>query len=472
MGRRSFAITIVLIWAFGGARAAAADPLTTADGYRGIWYMNQPQADRFKYKYSGGFATYPQQHVPMAVYSKDANKTFFVFGGKVGEANRISNIVSYYDHATGVVPRPRVVLSRETNDTHYNPTLCVDAAGHVYVFCNSHGQGSELKTDDPTHGKSYVFRSLKPHAIDEFEKVYEGNFSYSQAWAVDGGLMWLHTRYDKNNRRLFYAYSTNGKEWAEPAPLARMAAGSYQISWAQGQTVATVLDHHPQAGGLNARTNLYYLQSTDFGRTWTTAAGVPVELPLTQTDNAALVYDYEGDGLLVYMKDLAFDEGGRPVVLYLTSKSYKSGPDGGTRQWRTARWTGRAWEIHDAFTSDHNYDHGSLYVEPDGAWRVIAPTEPGPQEGTTGGQVAVHVSKDRGKTWTKQATWPTANDRNATYVRRPWRAHDGFYAYWADGDALKPSESDLYFATQSGDVFRLPRKMDGETARPEAVPPR
>lgn len=29
------------------------------DGYRGIWYANQPSGDEYKFKYSGGFATYP-----------------------------------------------------------------------------------------------------------------------------------------------------------------------------------------------------------------------------------------------------------------------------------------------------------------------------------------------------------------------------------------------------------------------------
>ena len=35
-------------------------PQPKADGYRGIWYFNQPSDDQYKYKYSGGFATYPQ----------------------------------------------------------------------------------------------------------------------------------------------------------------------------------------------------------------------------------------------------------------------------------------------------------------------------------------------------------------------------------------------------------------------------
>jgi len=41
----------------------------------------QPSGDQYVYKYSGGFATYPQQQLPIACYSKEANKTFFCYGG-------------------------------------------------------------------------------------------------------------------------------------------------------------------------------------------------------------------------------------------------------------------------------------------------------------------------------------------------------------------------------------------------------
>src|SRR5882757_5747050 len=134
-------ISFTIVWTL--SAVAAPPALPTADGYRGIWYMNQPQPDRYKYKYSGGFATYPQQHVPIAIYAPAVNKTFFCYGGKTGEENRISNMVSCYDHATGTVPRPTIVLSRDTNDTHYNPTLTIDAQGYLYVFCNSHGAGGD-----------------------------------------------------------------------------------------------------------------------------------------------------------------------------------------------------------------------------------------------------------------------------------------------------------------------------------------
>ena len=44
-----------------------------------------------------------------------------------------------------------------------------------------------------------------------------------------------------------------------------------------------------------------------------------------------------------------------------------------------ARWNGNNWDIDPAFTSDSNYDMGSLYIEADDLWRIIAPTSLGPQ---------------------------------------------------------------------------------------------
>src|SRR5665647_541416 len=62
-------------------------------GYRGIWYnigvaaQNGPVANdyininraKYKYKYSGGFGTYPANHYPFSVYAKEVNKTFFCY---------------------------------------------------------------------------------------------------------------------------------------------------------------------------------------------------------------------------------------------------------------------------------------------------------------------------------------------------------------------------------------------------------
>src|SRR4051794_32945710 len=129
--------------------------------------MNQPQEDEYHFKYSGGFATYPQQHVPIAVYSREANKTFFTYAGVADDSDHLQNMVSFYDHATGTVPRPVRVLERKTDDAHCNGTPALDDAGYFCVFCNSHG----------ANGPAYVFRTREPYSIDAFDVVHEENFS-------------------------------------------------------------------------------------------------------------------------------------------------------------------------------------------------------------------------------------------------------------------------------------------------------
>jgi hypothetical protein len=444
-----------------GASAAAAEklPVTKDDGYRGIWYSNQPQGDEYVYKYSGGLGTYCAKHRPFAVHVAAAEKTFFCYGGRPKEKNELLHMVSYYDHTTGKVPRPTILLNKKTSDAHDNPVISVDADGYVWIFSSSHG----------TARPSYISVSTEPYSIDSFERVLTTNFSYTQPYCVPGeGFLFLHTKYG-GGRRLFQMTSPDGRTWTEPEMIAHIEMGHYQISWRQGSKVGTAFNFHPRPKGLNWRTNLYYLQTDDFGRTWRTATGEPVELPLTAPDNPALVHDYRTEGRNVYMKDLAFDAEGRPVILYLTSGGWESGPKNDPRTWQTARWTGDQWEIRGTITSDNNYDSGSLYVEEDGLWRIIGPTQTGPQAYNTGGEVAMWTSTDQGGTW-KMVRQLTRDSRlNHTYCRKPVDAHPEFYALWADGHGRKPSESRLYFCDKEGTVRMLPPQMEGDFEVPGVV---
>jgi hypothetical protein len=185
------------------------------------------------------------------------------------------------------------------------------------------------------------------------------------------------------------------------------------------------------------------------GAGWRTAAGDVISTPLNEPGNAALVHEYEAEGKLVYLKDLNFDAAGRPVILYLTSRGYAPGPASGEREWFTAHWTGDQWVRRPFATSDHNYDYGSLYIE-NGEWRIIAPTEPGPQPNATGGEMVLWSSRDEGATWKRVEQLTHDSLFNHTYARRPVNAHSQFYALWADGNPLTRSESRLYFTGANG----------------------
>ena len=39
------------------------------------------------------------------------------------------HMVSYFDHRSGTVPRPTILLDKQTDDAHDNPVISVDASG-------------------------------------------------------------------------------------------------------------------------------------------------------------------------------------------------------------------------------------------------------------------------------------------------------------------------------------------------------
>ncbi|HPA06584.1 MAG TPA: BNR-4 repeat-containing protein [Candidatus Hydrogenedentes bacterium] len=432
------------------------------DGYRGIWYYNQKSDDEYVYKYSGGLGTYCAKHIPFAWYAPQVNKTFFTYGGTYKNENRLIHMVSYFDHATGEVPRPLLLLDKQTDDAHDNPVINLDPDGYIWIFSSSHGTGRP----------SYISRSVEPYSIDRFELKWEGNFSYPQPWIIPGkGWLFMHTHYT-GGRAICMSTSPDGVNWTERRFLSRMAQGHYQVTNFFGQKVGSAFNYHPPEKGLNWRTNLYYMESDDLGQTWKTAAGEVLEPMLTDPKSPCLVAEYESLGLNVYMKDINFDSAGRPVILYLTSKGYESGPKNMPRTWTIARWTGQDWQILPSnIISDNNYDMGSIYVETDAQLRLIAPTQVGPQPYNPGGEVAMWLSDDGGKSWTLVKQMTRNSPYNHTYVRRPVNAHPGFYGFWADGHGREPSISRLYFCNRDGDVFRLPFDMEGDTAKPELVEP-
>ncbi|MBN1912212.1 MAG: BNR-4 repeat-containing protein, partial [Pirellulales bacterium] len=444
--------------------------LPTADGFHGIWYQNQWVGPPYNYKYSGGFATYPQQIAPHAYYSEEANKTFFVYGGTNASNSTIYHMISYFDHETGQVARPRILLDKATTDAHDNPCIMLDPEGYIFIFSNAHG----------TTRPAYISRSREPYSISSFETIVSlpaganNNFSYGQPLYVDGqGFLFLHTLYTNDGRTLCFNTSSDGVNWdydwnARPE-IARMPGGQYQVSAVSGQKVGTCFNYHPN-NVVNDRTNLYYMETSDMGQTWTTAGGTSLTTPVTTVTNAALVHDYQSEGLRVYLKDIQYDAEAKPILFYMTSYDWQPGPTGDPRTYHTAHWSGTDWIIRDAFTADHDYDFGPLYVEDDGTWRVIAPTEPGPQEYCTGGDMVMWISQDEGATWEQIRQLTHDSEYNHTYARQPVDADDGFYAFWADGNPLGVSDSRLYFTDRLGTgVWMLPETMEGDFATPELV---
>ena len=436
---------------------------TKMDGFRGIWYYNQPSGDEYVYKYSGGMGTYCAKHIPFAWYASETNRTYFCYGGTDTNNSTLFHMVSYFDHVTGRVAKPTCVLDKKTDDAHDNPVINLDDRGYIWIFSSSHG----------TARPSYISRSVRPYDIEAFQLMWSGNFSYPQPMYYPGhGFLFTHTWYVAGRGNYMMTSNPDGTVWTARKELAYFEEGHYQIcgTWGTNKT-GSAFNMHPKGKGLNYRTNLYYMESDDFGATWRTVQGQALDVPLTNKVNPALVFEYESWPRNVYIKDTRFDSQGCPIILFVLSKGYESGPVNDPREWRIAQWTGTAWtNTFTGIVSDNNYDTGSLFIESDTRWTIIGPTRTGPQAYNPGGEIALWRTEDAGATWRHVREMTNLSVLNHTYVRRPVNAHPGFYGFWADGHGRQPSESRLYFCNKDGTVFMLPQTMTGDFATPERVP--
>jgi hypothetical protein len=445
------------------------------DGYKGIWFT-LGQFSEYGDKYSGGMATYTAKHIPLAIYSPEANKTFFVYGGIVEDrttaadasnrkgksyGNYLLCMAGSYDHKTKTVTKPTVVYDkRGVYDPHDNPSISLDSDGYIWVFVSGRGRGRP----------GFAYKSRLPYNVDAFDQIVKDEMTYPQPKYVEGkGFLHLFTKYT-GTRLLYFNTSPDGYTWTEHQQLAAIRrpedknGGHYQISGQLGEKIVFFFNWHPN-GNVDRRTNIYYMQTTDFGKTWTKVDGTPIPIPVTDLDSPTLLREFFSKGENVYIKDVAFDENGNPMALYVSGKGYQPGPANGLKDWQVIYWNGKEWENHKITTSDHNYDSGSIWATGK-KWTVIIPTENRPQAWGCGGELVMWESKDKGKSW-KRAKQITKNSpRNHNYVRKVVNGVDPFKYFWADGNPAEPSKSQLFFGDSKGNVWQLPYVMEADQQKP------
>lgn len=442
------------------------DDLTgqTIDGYRGIWFELNQKSD-YGDKYSGGLGTYTAKHIPLAIYAPEVQKTFFVYGGTTAQDQKhLLCMIGYFDHNKGVVGKPLVVHDKMgVDDPHDNPSMAIDDRGFLWVFVSGRGRSRP----------GFIYRSIKPYDISAFELLNESEMTYPQPWYIpDQGFVYLFTKYT-GVRELYYRTSADGIQWTEDKKMAGIResglqrSGHYQVSFRYRNKVATFFNRHPD-GVVDQRTDLYYLQTTDFGATWTDIRGTKMDLPLEVVENSARVVDFQSRKKNVYLKDLKFDQKGNPMCLYVTSGGHEPGPDNDPREWRLSRWSGKRWVHSVITTSDHNYDMGSLILQ-DRKWYLVAPVSDGPQKYGTGGEIDIWYSVNKGKSWKLKMKVTRDSKLNHAYVRAVLNGKAPFRFFWADGNPDEISISHLYFGDLDGNVWQLPYDMVADEEKPEKM---
>lgn len=430
-------------------------------GYRPIWFeLNQ----KYEYgdKYSGALVTYTAKHVPLAAYSPEADKTFFVYGGTKSAGERyMLCMIGEYNHETGMVSKPTVVYDKQgVNDPHDNPSVLIDDDGYIWVFVSGRGRKRP----------GFKYKSTKPLSIESFEQFTEEEMTYPQPWKTKWGFLHLFTKYT-GVRQLYFETSKDGMNWTEDKMLAAIPvnpgekSGHYQTSNCfNGEKVATFFNRHPD-GNVDKRTDLYYVQSTDFGKTWTSVDGKKLDLPITDLESPSLAVNYRSTNKNVYLKDMGFDKRGNPVCLHIRSNGHEPGPKSAPYEWCVTKWDGRNWRTFVVTESDHNYDMGSLFIANDN-WKVVGPTKSGPQEWGVGGELEIWVSKNEGEKWKKKKLLTKNSEFSHSYVRRPVNFKVPFCFFWSDGHSHDFSKCELYFGDFEGNIWKLPYNMDTDHKKP------
>lgn len=452
---------IIIFFAMNLGPALSIAQPTTVDGYKGIWFT-LGQFYEFGDKYSGGLGTYTAKHKPLAIFAPEAKKTFFVYGGTTSKDEKhLLCMIGCYDHKTRKLYKPVIVHDKNgVDDPHDNPSLLIDKQGYICVFVSGRGR----------RRMGYKYKSEKPYSIEAFQQISEEEMTYPQPWITDKGHIFnFFTKYT-GVRELYFEIFEDG-QWSEDKKLSTIKApgmtrsGHYQVSGRFKNKVGTFFNWHPN-GNVDRRTNLYYMESTDLGKIWQDAKGNSLQIPLTELGSSALVQDYYSQSKNVYLKDMNFDKDGRPVCLFITSDGHEPGPKNGLRHWKIAYWTGELWQISTVTTSDHNYDMGSLWIEPK-KWTVVCPSQNSPQVYGGGGEIAVWISRDQGMSWSQKKKVTESSARNNNYIRRVHGGKKPFEFFWADGNPEEFSISKLYFGARNGKTWIMPYIMNKPLAKPK-----
>ncbi|MBI4578155.1 MAG: hypothetical protein HY718_00540, partial [Planctomycetes bacterium] len=233
-------------------------------GYRGVWYGPARINPLLGLRCSGGLAFCPMEHTPVACHAATAKKTFFVYVGSSAAPGQTSGqdppriMVSYFDHATGAVPRPVVLIDNLPAGCYGCPTLSIDVAGRLWVFVSLFG----------TRQPGCILRSVHPYDISAWEKVAEMDFLQPQAWYVPGhGFMLVHCRIEEDRPQLFYAVSPDGLTWSKPQLLADFGLGHSSISGRHQNKIGVAFTYRTPDLPADDRKNLYYVETSDFGNT-------------------------------------------------------------------------------------------------------------------------------------------------------------------------------------------------------------
>lgn len=276
--------------------------------------------------------------------------------------------VAYYNELHQMIAARRRLGEREWQrvelpskvgwDSHNYVTMAVDSAGHIHMSGNMHCV------------PLVYFRTRKPGDIATFERLAmtgeeEQRCTYPRFLNdADGNLLFTYRDGGSGNgRRFFNGYDVatgtwsrfldsplfegEGKRNAYPRGPTKGPDGLFHVVWVWRDTPDCATNHH-----------LSYARSRDL-KNWETAAGKPVNVPLTLRQSELCVDPIpSGGGIINGCERLAFDSDHRPMI------SYHKLDENGHMQVYVARFEQRRWRRRPVTAWDKNITFGGRGAMP------------------------------------------------------------------------------------------------------------
>ena len=270
--------------------------------------------------------------------------------------------VAYFDHDRFLTVARRELDSNQwkyhrfpvqmgwQTGSHAKLSLALDRQGYIHITCYRRG----LLEEPPIPPRPIYYRSVAPHSIDEFERLYmvseDERTDYPTFITVDGTI-YFSFRDGSSGRgdQHFYRYDDDQRQWERVLDT--------PLTDGQGERSAYIYGGGMPTPGPDGRFHLLWVwretpdhatnHSLSYARTvgsdltqWESAKGVPVTPPFT-IDNTELLVDGTppGGGLSNPLNRIGWDSRQRVVI------SYHRFDETGASQIYNARFDGGKWMV-------------------------------------------------------------------------------------------------------------------------------
>lgn len=339
------------------------------------------------------------------------DRTYVVYANE-----RTDPMITFFDHRDRRWASPvNVGKSTMPGDAHSNAALAIDHVGRIYIVYGGH------------HSSHVLRRSAQPENITEWEpeRLLSPKATYSNIFVLGDILYWFG-RLERGRWGLM-ACRDGGKSLSrvdvvfEPYVRSNGRFVAYPIVHLETGKAGPILHMFWLIYGSKRWYNIYYAASPDLGKSWRTAGGQPLAVPIG-FEQGDLVYKGDTHG---WQNQIVVDADGRPGLLFVTG-----GPEVvSDNAAMFAFWTGADWTISKVCDAASMYNFGCVRAEGKDRFRVFFAGGR-----WNGGEIAEWRTEDRGRIWRHSRDITCDSPAPNGFPRVVVNAHPEVLIVWCAGD--------------------------------------